>query len=53
MFFYFRPLSICIDQCTPGVLVKARVQLGKAETRTVAEICLNDNHIVRLFPDYL
>ena len=37
MFFCFHPLSTCIDQCIPGVLVKARVQLGKAETKTVAE----------------
>ena len=37
MFFYFHPLSTCIDRCIPGMLVKARVQLGKAETKTVAE----------------
>ena len=37
MFFYFHLLSICIDQYIPEVLVKARVQLGKAETKTVAE----------------
>ena len=37
MFFCFHPLSICIGRCIPEVLVKARVQLGKAEIETVAE----------------